>query len=1003
MFTLTRTLFSPGLKAAVVIITSVVGAWGQSKLQPTVAAPLPPLQAAAAMVVPPGFNVTLFAGEPDVRQPIAFCIDDRGRLWVAEAFNYPKHGLQPGDRIVIFEDTDRDGRFDRRTVFCELLNYVSGIEVGFGGVWVMSPPFFYFIPDRDGDDRPDGPPETLLDGFGTHANSHNIANAFSWGPDGWLYGTHGRTNWSLMGKPGTPREQRVRFDGGVWRYHPVRHIWEPFADGTTNPWGIDWDDHGQAFVSNSVDPHVFHMIQGGHYEPWRNRESSRYAYERIPTIADHLHYVGKGRVQDGRGTAEENAAGGGHAHCGPMVYLGDNWPERYRNSVFLHNIHGRRINHDRLQRFGSGFKATHEPDLMRAGDPWFMGVSMRYGPDGAVYSLDWSDTGECHSTRNTRKETGRIYRIAYGTPAALEAPIAELDDLGLVRRHLHRNDWHVRHARRLLQERAAAGNNLSAAHAELRRIFAENPDDTRKLRAFWTLHATGGAGDDFVAAQLNHENEYIRAWAVQFLSESRRPSGQALARFQAMAVRDPSPVVRLYLASALQRLDHAARRPMVEALCRRGEDADDPNLPLMIWYALEPLVHDADSDWFTALAAEARLPLIRRHVSRRFTEKARSGAELEPLIEILSRELEATIQTDILSGLLTGLESQGLINPGPPPSWSRAYARLAAAGDEAVRSRALAVAMVFDDPVALVEFSRQATDPSLAKDKRRGALQALVAKKGKETPALLLRLLADPAVAGAAARGLAAFDHPETAPRLLRHFAAFDADARQDAILTLASRPAWGAKLLDAVESNQVSRRELTTFTARQLVSLGDQAIQSRVEALWGNLRAPPAEKAKLVTDYLRILTPTAIAAADRSAGRALYEKRCASCHQLFDTGSEIGPDLTGAQRNNLDYLLENIVYPSAAVPRDYQLQVVELKGGRVISGFIIAENDTALTVRAMNEKIVVARGEIQKRTIAPVSMMPEGLLQDLAPREMQELFAYLSGSAQVPLRKPAP
>ncbi|MCA9228851.1 MAG: hypothetical protein KDA47_24715, partial [Planctomycetales bacterium] len=204
--------------------------------EPEVDQPLPPTEAARTMIVPEGFQVTLFAGEPDVRQPIGFCIDDRGRLWIAEAYNYPHHGTRPGDRIVILEDTDHDGRFDRRKVFYDKLNYVTGIEVGFGGAWVMSPPNFYFIPDRNGDDEPDDEPQVLLDGFGNHANAHNLANGFAWGPDGWLYGTHGRTNWSRLGKPGTPDNQRVTFDGGVYRYHPVRHVWEPYADGTTNPW-----------------------------------------------------------------------------------------------------------------------------------------------------------------------------------------------------------------------------------------------------------------------------------------------------------------------------------------------------------------------------------------------------------------------------------------------------------------------------------------------------------------------------------------------------------------------------------------------------------------------------------------------------------------------------------------------------------------------------------------------------------------------------------------------
>jgi putative membrane-bound dehydrogenase-like protein len=388
-------------------------------------------EAARTMRVPDGFQVQLFAGEPDVQQPIGFCLDDRGRLWVAEAYNYPNHGTKPGDRIVIFEDTDGDGRFDLRKVFYDQLNYVTGIEVGFGGAWIMSPPYFYFLPDSDGDDRPDSAPQVLLDGFGNHANSHNLANALAWGPDGWLYGTHGRTNWSRIGKPGTPDRERIVFDGGVYRYHPVRHQWEAFADGTTNPWGIDWDDYGQAFVCNCVNPHLFHVIQGAHYEPWRNRPSSQYAYERIETIADHLHFVGDKNVWQGLGTPEEDTAGGGHAHCGTMVYLGDSWPARYRNTIFMNNIHGHRINNDTLQRKGSGYVASHAPDFMRSRDDWFMGVTLAYGPDGGVYASDWSDTGECHSVTNTQRQTGRIYKITYGPSQQQPVELSQASDIEL--------------------------------------------------------------------------------------------------------------------------------------------------------------------------------------------------------------------------------------------------------------------------------------------------------------------------------------------------------------------------------------------------------------------------------------------------------------------------------------------------------------------------------------------------------------------------------------------
>src|SRR3954471_17666668 len=211
--------------------------------------PRSPAETVKALRLPEGFRATLFAGEPDLVQPIGFCFDDRGRLWVAENTSYPKWQADGHDRIVIFEDSDGDGRFDKKTVFYDKLNYLTGLEVGFGGVWVVSPPNLLFIPEQDGDDKPDGPPEVLLEGFG-HQGGHNLVNGCTWGPDGWLWGGHGGSSSGQIGAPGATAADRTFFDGGVWRYHPTKKIFEPLIEGTTNPWGIDFDDFGQAFIPN---------------------------------------------------------------------------------------------------------------------------------------------------------------------------------------------------------------------------------------------------------------------------------------------------------------------------------------------------------------------------------------------------------------------------------------------------------------------------------------------------------------------------------------------------------------------------------------------------------------------------------------------------------------------------------------------------------------------------------------------------------------------------------
>jgi hypothetical protein len=245
-----------------------------------------------------------------------------------------------------------------------------------------------------------------------------------------------------------------------------------------------------------------------------------------------------------------------------------------------------------------------------------MGVTITYGPDGSVFVSDWSDTGECHSVKNTRRHTGRIFKISYGQPAAMNKDVSELSDDDLVALQLHDNDWWVRHARRVLQERTARGRDMTRVNESLRAMFDEQAEVPRKLRALWAMHVTGGLDESMLSQQLAHDSEYLRAWSVRLLSEHKTLSPAVLDRFVELAATGDSAFVRLHLASALQSIPAEQRWPIAEALATRAEDADDANLPLMIWYGIEPLVHD-DLDRFIRLAATAKIALVRQHIARR--------------------------------------------------------------------------------------------------------------------------------------------------------------------------------------------------------------------------------------------------------------------------------------------------------------------------------------------------------------------------------------------------
>jgi putative membrane-bound dehydrogenase-like protein len=953
-------------------------------------ASLPPEKAAAAMTAPEGFTVTLFAGEPDVRQPIAMCLDDRGRLWVAEAYSYPvrRPDKEARDRILIFEDTDGDGKFDKRTVFLEGLNLVSGLEVGFGGVWIGAAPYLMFVPVKDGEDKPAGPPQILLDGW-AYQDTHETLNTFTWGPDGWLYGCHGVFTHSRVGKPGTPDGQRTPINAGIWRYHPTRHVFEVFAEGTSNPWGLDFNDYGQAFIEACVIPHCFHIIQGGRYQRQAGNHFNPYTYADIQTVADHLHWQG---ANPWAGNDRSASAGGGHAHCGMMVYLGGAWPKEYRNQLFMGNIHGHRINMDVPKPKGSGYVVSHGHDFLLANDAWARFINLRYGPDGNAYLIDWYDKQACH-TKDAQiwdRSNGRIYKIAYRDSKPVHVDLRKLSDKALVDLQLRANDWYVRHARRLLQERGGS----PAVYEALDRIAFTHADPTRRLRGLWALHVTGGLTDERVAKGLADAEPFVRAWTVQLALEGGKATPDLLRKLADLARHDPSPVVRLYLASGLQRLPHEQRWDILDGLLAHAEDAADHNLPLMYWYAAEPL-GGADAGRALALAARAKmLPLLAFMVRR--IGSAGTPDAFALLVGAVGRTTEPATQLIFLQGLNAALKGRSRV--AMPAGWPETFARLSGSNSPEVRSQAMALAVTFGDARALAEMRRLLASADADPALRHSALASLLGAKDKDLPPILQRLVAEPAMRAAALRGLAAYADPKTPEVILAALPALRSEEKRDALHTLASRPAYAKALLAAVTAKKVAAADISADLVRQLRNLHDKEINQRINEVWGIVRDTPADRAKLMAQYLTMLTRKPPSPPDLSLGRALFVKTCAQCHALFGGGGKIGPELTGSNRANLAYLMENILDPSAVIPKEYAVTLIELKNGRVVTGIIRGETPAALTVVTANETLTVPRDEVAALTPSNISMMPEDLIKPLTDDQVRALVAYLQSPVQVPI-----
>lgn len=960
--------------------------------------PMSPAEALKRLRLPEGFQATLFAAEPDVAQPVAMTTDSRGRLWVTECYTYAEsktnYESKLRDRIVILEDTDHDGKADKRTVFWDQGRRTTSVAVGFGGAFVLDAPNLLFIPMQD--DKPSGPPQVLLEGFNDFSIRHNIANGLAWGPDGWLYGRHGITSTSLIGKPGDPKESRTPMNCGIWRYHPTRKVFKPVCWGTTNPWGHDWDEHGELFFINTVTGHLWHGIPGAHFKRMFGEDLNKYTYGLIDQHADHFHWdAGKNWTDSREGKGKHGELGGGHAHSGCMIYQGDNWPAKYRGGLFTLNFHGRRINHDKLEQRGCGYVGKHDADMVFSDDPWFRGVELLSGNDGGVYIADWSDTGECHENDGVHRSSGRIYKVTYGTPKKPEvADLAKLSDEKLVELLAHKNVWYARKAQQTLQERAAAKQDMTATVKSLDQRFKVERDEVQKLRLLWALNASGPHDGEFLRSLLVDEREHVRVWAVRLLVDYGAPSKVTIPEFLRLADRETSPLVRLYLAAALQRLPMDWRLHLARRLSQ-DQSASDHNFPLMLWYGVEALVPVLPDEAIN-LAVASKTPLVRQYIARRLTSDLDTKPEPVNLLVSKLPDLPAKDALDVITGM--GEALRGVRRAKAPATWARAQEVLAKAALPALTGKVRELGVVFGDGRALTEMRAIAQDDKQDGTARRDALRSLIESGDKETPALLKKLIGDRTVGGAAIRGLAAFDDPEGVALLLTRYRGLPADMKPDALATLTARPASAKALLQAIAEGKIPRGDVTAAHARQIVSLKDAALEKELTRVWGSMRSTSADKQKLIEAAKKLLTKERLAKADQGIGRAAFNQVCASCHKLYGEGQPIAPDLTGGNRHDLGYLLENIYDPSALVPADFRITTLTLKSGRVLNGVVTEAGPKTLAVQLPTEKVVIQKDEVEESSPTTQSLMPDNSLTPLKEEQVVALFAYLMGRQQVPL-----
>lgn len=979
---------------------------------------LSPDEAQTRFTLPQGYEIRLFASEPDVVNPVAMSWDERGRLWVVELYEYPlgaAPGTKPRDRIKILEDTNADGRADRVHVWADGLNLATGILLGHGGAYVGQAPHLLFLRDTDGDDRADKT-EIVKTGFGLE-DRHELLNSFTWGPDGQLYMTHGVFTRSNVKDPAAPpNETPVVLTAGVARWNRQTGKFEVFAEGTSNPWGVDFDGAGNAYVSACVIEHLFHLVPGGLYDRQAGSPPHPFAYQSLRAINDHRHHMA--------------------AYAGVQVCQGDQFPSDNDQTILQGNIHDNAIHQDRLSPNGSSFVASHWRDLVRANDGWFMPVSTQIGPDGAVWIMDWYDRYPCYQNANADpagvdREHGRIWRVVHtgpnpGRPVPSrphpDMNLARLTSSELVRLLTHPNVWQRRTAQRLLDERRD-----NTVLGRLQSLFQTGtadgplpvpaihgrsaaPISTARLAAFWTLHSSGYLNDDLLARAVNDPEPVIRSWAARFIGE-RQIGNDRDIRWLSQLGRDPDPSVRLSTAIACRQFasSHLTVNrppaqpdvdtgPVILSLIQACSDAKDPVLPFMIWHAAEPRVAERP-DFALAWLAEngdGYFPLtgqLAAKLMRRLCDSGQPEAVDQALgfVETILGSDPAFLQA-ALDGLIRGQEGKALLPTRPS---GPLIARLTAHPNPEVATRGQTLGTLWGDAAALEAVLRQALDANAPVDQRQRAIQTARKSRAPKARSAMLQLLAPEAPEPIQLEALAALaeiggdDVPE---QLLARWKGMSPAARRSAAASLASRRRWALPLLDQVRSGTISPSEFGAPVIRALIQNKDDTVRSQAKTAIGRFRESGADKAAAVAAKRRMVL---LGEPDLAAGHDVATKSCLVCHQLHGEGTNVGPDLTGVGRSSLDALLWNIIDPNQVIGAGYEQVEVETRDDRVIAGRLLENTTTRVRLLLQGGKEeVVAKSDLASLRTLESSVMPEGLDQ-MPDADFRNLVWYILAPPQ--------
>jgi putative membrane-bound dehydrogenase-like protein len=999
-----RTGSNLGRLVGCVVLFTAIGSVqsGGSSGDVSVASPLSPQAELATFRLPKGFRAELVACEPDVIDPVAMAFDENGRLFVAEMRGYPNRGVATGritsGRIKLLEDRDGDGYYEHCTIFADNLRFPTSVMPWKGGLIAAVAPDIVFFEDTDGDGKADRK-RTLYTDFNLE-NIQQLVNSLQWGLDNWVYGCGGY-NGGTVRSAEKPDMAAVTLKGRGIRFHPdLPGSLEPTSGG--GQFGLAPDAWERWFTATN-NQHLRHIVLPDHY---LRRNSFLSVPEVALDIPDHgaackvyrISPFEPWRVERTRRRREgpdsqrfpstELVAGGYiTSACSPVVYEAALFPEEYRGNTFVCDPANNVVHRDILVGNGATFVARRaEPDheFLASTDTWFRPVNLTIGPDGALYVLDFyreaienpvSLPEDIKRTLNLESRgRGRIWRILPEGPTPRpKVALAKMKAEGLVKHLDDANMWWRLTAQRLLVER----QDGSAIPALVKMAAAATHREGR-AHALWTLDALNALDEGLIERALGDPDPELREQALR-LADRRLQSSRRLQLVVAALADDPSPRVRFQLALTLGQADVPT---FVSALAKIAmRDAADP------WTQLAVLSSASRS-------APALLDMLLH--DHEFVNSA--GAGRTKFASQLGALVGASGNDDSLVQSLRLL--QGLKNLGD--AWRIAV--LGGMGEGRQNSRR-PLASLWSEPASPARAALEAVRPlfenaaATARDGQAAVGERVSAARllayGPPTLALetlkgLLDPQAPPQLQLAAVRALSLQVHPDVAAGLLAQWKTYSPTLRREVIEALFAREDRLGQLLDAMAHNRVPPGQLEPARLDRLRKHPNQELRERGRSILGRLGV--SDRRNVLTAYRAALDLPA----DHLRGKAVFKKTCATCHRLENEGTEVGPDLLSALRNKTrETLLTDILDPSREVDPRYVDYIVTNKAGRVFTGMIAAETASSITLRrAEKAEDVLLRTDVDTMQATAKSLMPEGLEMQLGKQDVADLIAYLQSVA---------